>query len=98
MRKSFTWFLSLMVFLFVFAASGFAQPQETVELYAEDASSCYMEANDYTVTISVRDFIQLDSFDLDLDYNNAVFAFTGVSGLHSSLAGTVVGASGGTPY
>ncbi len=87
MRKSFTWFLSLLVFLFVFAASTMAQePQETVELYADDASGCYKEANDYTVSIAVRDFIKLTQFDLDLQYNDAVFEFTGASGVNSLLS------------
>jgi hypothetical protein len=71
MRKSFTWFLSLMVLLTAFATHGYAQEaQETVELYAEDASYCYNEANDYTVTISVRDFIKLNQFELNLEFND----------------------------
>ncbi|MEZ5105417.1 MAG: T9SS type A sorting domain-containing protein [Draconibacterium sp.] len=87
MRKSFTWFLSLLVFLFVFAVNGIAQEeQETVELYAEDASGCYSQADDYTVTISVRDFIQLTRFDLDLQYDDDVFGFEGATDEHASLA------------
>lgn len=87
MRKSFTWFLSLMVLLTAFATHGYAQEaQETVELYAEDASYCYNEADDYTVTISVRDFIKLNRFELNLEFNDEVFTFGGASGVHTSLA------------
>ncbi|RIH66097.1 T9SS C-terminal target domain-containing protein [Mariniphaga sediminis] len=96
MRKSFTWFLSLMVLLTAFATHGYAQEaQETVELYAEDASYCYDEANDYTVTISVRDFIQLSEFELNLEFNDAIFAFDAESNVHPSLSGVSVSESGG---
>ena len=79
MRKSFTWFLSLMVLLVAFAIPGYAQEQqETVELYAEEASDCYNEADDYTVKISVRDFIKLNRFELDLGFNDEIFDFDGV--------------------
>ncbi|SHF63711.1 Por secretion system C-terminal sorting domain-containing protein [Mariniphaga anaerophila] len=88
MRKSFTWFLSLMVLLTAFATHGYAQEtQETVELFAEgNASYCYDEANDYTVTISVRDFINLSEFDLNLEFNDEVFEFEGATDAHASLA------------
>ena len=86
MRKSFTWFLSLMVLLIAFAIPGYAQEQqETVELYAEEASDCYNEADDYTVKISVRDFIKLNRFELDLEFNDEIFDFVGVSNVHASL-------------
>ena len=88
MRKSFTWFLSLMVLLTAFATHGYAQEeQETVELYAEDASHCYNEANDYTVNIAVRDFIKLTKFELGLSFNDEIFTFTGVSDVNTGLAG-----------
>ncbi|MEE4285056.1 MAG: hypothetical protein V2I31_02870, partial [Mariniphaga sp.] len=96
MRKSFTWFLSLMVLLTAFATHGYAQEtQETVELYAEDASYCYNEADDYTVTISVRDFIKLSQFELNLEFNDEIFSFNGISGLHTSLAGATATAAAG---
>jgi hypothetical protein len=96
MRKSFTWFLSLMVLLTAFATHGYAQEaQETVELYAEDASYCYDEANDYTVTISVRDFIKLNRFELNLEFNDEIFSFEGATGIHASLSTTTVSESGG---
>jgi len=80
-----------MVLLTAFATHGYAQePQETVELYAEDASFCYNEDNDYTVTISVRDFIKLDSFELALEFNDEIFQYESVSGIHSSLSGVNV--------
>ena len=86
MRKSFTWFLSLMVLLIAFAIPGYAQEQqETVELYAQTASGCYNEADDYTVKISVRDFIKLNRFELDLGFNDEIFDFVGVSNVHASL-------------
>lgn len=88
MRKSFTWFLSLMVLLTAFATHGYAQEeQETVELYAEDASFCYNEDNDYTVTISVRDFIKLTEVEASLEFNEEIFEFTGFSGAHTLLTG-----------
>ena len=91
MRKSFTWFLSLMVLLVAFAIPGYAQEQqETVELYAEEASDCYNEADDYTVKISVRDFIKLNRFELDLGFNDEIFDFDGVSNIHASLLGVTV--------
>ncbi|HSO87545.1 MAG TPA: hypothetical protein VLQ91_13400, partial [Draconibacterium sp.] len=96
MRKSFTWFLSLMVVLIAFAIPGYAQEQqETVELYAEEASDCYNEADDYTVKISVRDFIKLNKFELDLEYNEEIFVFKGVSNVIPSLSTTTVSAAGG---
>jgi hypothetical protein len=97
MRKSFTWFLSLMVLLTAFATHGYAQEtQETVELYAEDASYCYNEADDYTVTISVRDFIKLSRFELNLEFNDEIFAFVNESDVHASLAdGISVSETGG---
>src|SRR6056297_1200030 len=87
MRKSFTWFFSLLVLLTAFATHGFAQEeQETVELYAEDASYCYNEANDYSVTISVRDFIKLTKFDVNLHIQNDVdLEYVGYSDVISSL-------------
>ncbi len=86
MRKSFTWFLSLMVLLFAFATHGYAQEeQETVELYAEKASSCYLETNDYTVNIAVRDFIKLTKFELGLSFNDVVYTFVGVSDVNAGL-------------
>ncbi len=96
MRKSFTWFLSLMVLLTAFATHGYAQEeQETVELYAEDASYCYNEANDYTVTISVRDFIKLSRFELNLEFNDQIFAFEGATDVHNSLSAANVTESAG---
>ncbi len=88
MRKTFTWILSLMIFLTAFATLGYAQEeQETVELYAEDASFCFNEGNDYTVTVSVRDFIQLNSMELALGYNPAVYTFAGATDAITSLSG-----------
>lgn len=88
-----------MVLLTAFATYGYAQnggeAQETVELYAEDASYCYNEANDYTVTISVRDFIKLSQFELNLAFNDEIFSFDGATGVHSSLTGATVSESGG---
>ncbi|WP_372948328.1 T9SS type A sorting domain-containing protein [Mariniphaga sp.] len=96
MRKSFTWFLSLMVLLTAFATHGYAQEeQETVELYAEDASYCYNEADDYTVTISVRDFIKLNRFELALEFNDEIFDFVGVSNVHASLSALTTSEAGG---
>ncbi len=96
MRKSFTWFLSLMVLLTAFATHGYAQEeQETVELYAESASYCYNEANDYTVTISVRDFIKLNRFELALEFNDEIFDFVGVSDVHASLSALTTSEAGG---
>src|SRR5690606_24627821 len=89
MRKSFTWFLSLMVLLFAFAAHGYAQEeQKTVELYAEKASSCYLESNDYTVNIAVRDFIKLTKFELGLSFNDDIFTYVPVApaDLHADLS------------
>lgn len=87
MRKSFTWFLSLMVLLFAFATHGYAQEeQETVELYAEKASSCYLESNDYTVNIAVRDFIKLTKFELGLSFNDLFYTFDKVSGVNAGLS------------
>jgi hypothetical protein len=91
MRKSFTWFLSLMVVLIAFAIPGYAQEaQKTVELYAQKAdgnnSYCYNEANDYTVNIRVRDFIQLNRFELKLEFNEEIFGFEGVTNVNASLS------------
>ncbi len=98
MRKSFTWFLSLMVLLTAFATHGVAQEyQETVEVYADGASQCYNEANNYAVTISVRDFIKISKFELDLKFNDAIFAYEGydVEDAGAALSdGLTVGATG----
>lgn len=71
------------------------EAQETVELYAGKASACYNESNDYAVKISVKDFIQLSKFDLDLAYNEAVFNYVDKSGIHSSLPGLTITPSAG---
>lgn len=87
MRKSFTWFLSLMVLLTAFATSGYAQEeQETVELFAGKTSACYMQGNDYTVDVAVRDFIKLTKFELGLSFNDLIYTFVGVSDVNSSLS------------
>ncbi len=87
MRKSFTWFLSLMVLLTAFATFGYAQEeQETVELYAGKTSTCYVQGNDYTVDVAVRDFIQLTKFDLGLSFNDLIYTFVNVTNVNSSLA------------
>jgi len=87
MRKSFNWFLSLMVLFFAFATHGYAQEdQETVELYAEKASSCYVQGNDYTVNIAVRDFIKLTKFELGLSFNDLFYTFDKVSGVNAGLS------------
>lgn len=86
-----------MVLLTAFATHGFAQPQETVELYAETVSDCYNETNNYTVAISVRDFISLSRFELNLEFDDEVFTFEGESWVHPSLADGIIdiSASGG---
>ena len=87
MRKSFTWFLSLMVLLTAFATLGYAQEeQETVELYAGKTSTCYVQGNDYTVDVAVRDFIQLTKFELGLSFNDLIYDFVTVSDVNTSLA------------
>src|SRR5690606_12745603 len=87
MRKSFTWFLSLMVLLTAFATLGYAQEeQETVELYAGKTSTCYVQGNDYTVDVAVRDFIQLTKFELGLSFNDLVYDFVNVSDVNASLS------------
>lgn len=88
MRKSFTWFLSLMVLLTAFATLGYAQEeQETVELYAGKTSACYVQGNDYTVDVAVRDFIKLTKLELGLSFNDLVYDFVTVSDVNTSLAG-----------
>lgn len=97
MRKSFTWFLSFLVLLFVVANKGNAQEaQETVELYAQTATDCYKQANDYAVKISVRDFILLDSFNLVLDYNSSVFTMGTPTGKIAALSAMTITANEGT--
>lgn len=97
MRKSFTWFLSFLVLLFAVATQGYAQErQETVELYAQTATDCYKQANDYAVKISVRDFIQLDSFNLVLDYNSSVFTMGTPTGKITALSAMTITANEGT--
>ncbi|HKJ79836.1 MAG TPA: hypothetical protein VKA10_09885, partial [Prolixibacteraceae bacterium] len=79
MRKSFTWLLGLLVLLTSFGTHAVAQEvQSTVELYAEDASYCYGEANEYTVKVAVKDFIKITSFELNLVYNDAIFQYDGL--------------------
>lgn len=98
MRKSFTWFLSLMVLLTAFATFGYAQEeQETVELYAGKTSTCYVQGNDYTVNIAVRDFIKLTKFDLGLSFNDLIYTFKGVSGVNAGLSGLTTSVTSVSP-
>lgn len=88
MRKSFTRFLSLLFVFCLVSISTFvnAQPQKTVELYAEDVSDCYNVSNDYAVKISMKDFISLVKFNMVLDYSEGVFTFTGATGVNSNIS------------
>ena len=89
MRKKFTWLLSLLVtfgFLGIFSHGYAQEAQETVELYAEQASACYNESNEYVVSISVKDFIQLTKFDLQLNYPAATFNYLGATGVSTALS------------
>ncbi len=61
------------------------EEQETVELYAGKTSTCYVQGNDYTVDVAVRDFIQLTKFDLGLSFNDLVYDFVNVSNVNSNL-------------
>ncbi len=101
MRKSFTWFLSLMFLLSAFAPRAYAagdeggETQETIELYAEEASQCYGEDNIYEVAISVRDFIKISKFQLTLDFDDEVFSFEGITNVHPDLSSVTATSSSG---
>ena len=92
MGKLFTRFLSMLFVICLFSISIIVNaqaPQKTVQLYAEDVSSCYSATNEYQVKVSVRDFIQLVQFNLALRYETSVFIYKGYT-LGSSLSGVNV--------
>ncbi len=95
MRKSFTrlfGFLLLNVMM-LFSSGLIAQEtQKTVELYASSVDACYNVSDSYTTKISVRDFIGIKSFAIELKFDPAKFVyknFSTISGTGLTPAPTV---------
>jgi hypothetical protein len=96
MRKSFTRFLSLLfVFCLVVGIGVFTKvnaqnpAQETVKLYASTSTSCYTKSNVYSITVSVKDFNKLSSFNLGLIYPGSVFSYSSAEVLPGWTAGSI---------
>lgn len=67
------------------AQTGGGESQSTVELYAGTVDACYNASDSYTAKISVKDFIAMKSFWIELKYDATKFAFKSVSILDPSL-------------
>ncbi len=52
-------------------------PAGTVYFMADDVEACYMGDNMYTVDILVKDFMNVDSIDLFLDYDQTYWTYEG---------------------
>ncbi|MBW8331355.1 MAG: T9SS type A sorting domain-containing protein [Prolixibacteraceae bacterium] len=97
MRKSFTQlfgFLLLSVMM-LFSSGLYAQEtQSTVELFASPVDQCYNKTNSYTSMISVKDFINMKSFKLTLNFDKSEFEFDAVANasalLLSGVTATVI--------
>ena len=80
--------IGLSMVAILLTVAGYAnEPQETYHVFAEDVEDCYRHDNEYLVSISMRDFVEIDSFFLVLNYDDALFNYEGVSGTVSELSG-----------
>ncbi len=87
MRKSFTRFLSVAMLIGVFITTSltsvyaqYTEPQSTATVKVEDAGElCYNVDDSYKVKLSVQDFVLLDAFELELDYNEEMLNFKGAT-------------------
>lgn len=61
------------------------EAQKTVELYAGSVNACYNVSDSYTSKISVRDFIGIKSFWIELKYDPSKFVYKNVTILQPSL-------------
>ena len=92
MRKIFTQFFGFLLLSIMTIFSLGPQAQETqsaVKLYASSVDACYDVTNSYASTISAKDFIQMKSFRLTLNFDKSEFAFDAVSDVNPLLGGVV---------
>jgi len=88
MRKSFTrffGFLLLSVFMLYSSVLRAQETQSTVELYAGTVDACYNASDSYAAKISVKDFIKIKSFIIELNYDETKFVYKGISVLKPEL-------------
>lgn len=91
MGRIFThFFVFLLLSIVTLFPSGLqAQGAASVKLYASSEDACYNVQNSYTSTISAKDFIQVRSFRLTLNFDKSEFAFEAVSDVNPLFGGVV---------
>ena len=69
-------------------------PTGTVYFYADNLDACYDGDNLYTVTVSLKDFHNVDSLNLLLDYDEVYWKFESSKVLLDEFKSTAIGAGG----
>ena len=69
-------------------------PTGTVYFYADNLNACYDGDNLYTVTVSLKDFYNVDSLNLLLDYDEVYWKFESAKVLLNEFKSTALGPVG----
>ncbi|QGY43110.1 T9SS type A sorting domain-containing protein [Maribellus comscasis] len=85
--------VAILMAVTVFGQTPNGDAQDTYHVFAEKVSDCYRADNDYAVEISMRDFVEIDSFRLVLTFDDALFSYKNVTGEHSQIDGVGTGLS-----
>ena len=77
--------VAILMAVTVFGQTPNGDAQDTYHVFAEKVSDCYRADNDYAVEISMRDFVEIDSFGLVLTFDDALFSYKNVTNVHTQI-------------